>query len=69
MDDIIEFVVEFVIDTMQFCCGIIGVILMKIVVTDAKTIGTGPAFFEPLKDLGELVIYELTKPEGLCHSR
>ena len=33
---------------------------MKIVVTDAKTIGTGPNFFEPLKELGELVLYELT---------
>ena len=38
---------------------------MKIVVTDAKTIGTGPDFFEPLRDLGELVIYELTKPEEM----
>lgn len=39
--------------------------LMKIVVTDAKTIADSESFFDPLKDLGELVIYQLTKPEEM----
>ncbi len=38
---------------------------MKIVITDARTIASSHDFFAPLKDLGELVIYELTKPEEL----
>lgn len=38
---------------------------MKIVVTDAKTIADDISFFEPLKELGELVIYSLTKPEEM----
>lgn len=38
---------------------------MKIVVTDAKTIADDISFFEPLKELGELVLYELTKPDEL----
>ena len=38
---------------------------MKIVVTDAKTIADNESFFEPLKELGELVLYQLTKPDEL----
>lgn len=38
---------------------------MKIVVTDAKTIADDISFFDPLKELGELVIYSLTKPEEM----
>ena len=38
---------------------------MKIVITDAKTIADNELFFEPLKELGELVIYQLTKPEEI----
>lgn len=38
---------------------------MKIVVTDAKTIADDVSFFEPLKELGELVLYELTRPEEM----
>lgn len=38
---------------------------MKIVVTDAKTIADDVSFFEPLKELGELVLYQLTKPEEM----
>lgn len=38
---------------------------MKIVITDAKTIAYNELFFEPLKELGELVIYQLTKPEEI----
>ncbi|MBQ9700600.1 MAG: D-2-hydroxyacid dehydrogenase [Lachnospiraceae bacterium] len=38
---------------------------MKIVITDAKTIADNHEFFAPLKELGEVVIYELTKPEEL----
>ena len=38
---------------------------MKIVITDARTIAASHDFFAPLKDLGELVVYELTKPEEL----
>lgn len=38
---------------------------MKIVITDAKTIADSEQFFEPLRELGELVIYQLTKPDEL----
>lgn len=38
---------------------------MKIVVTDAKTIADDDSFFEPLKELGELVLYQLTSPDEL----
>lgn len=38
---------------------------MKIVITDAKTIADNEKFFEPLRELGEVVIYELTKPEEI----
>lgn len=38
---------------------------MKIVVTDARTIADRDSFFEPIKELGELVLYQLTKPEEL----
>lgn len=38
---------------------------MKIVVTDAKTIASDISFFDPLRELGELVLYELTKPEEM----
>lgn len=38
---------------------------MKIVITDAKTIADNEEFFEPLKELGELVIYQLTKQEEI----
>ncbi len=38
---------------------------MKIVITDAKTIADSEQFFEPLRELGELVIYQLTKPEEI----
>ncbi len=38
---------------------------MKIVITDAKTIADNERFFEPLRELGELVIYQLTKPDEL----
>lgn len=39
---------------------------MKIVITDAKTIADDVSFFEPLKELGELVLYQLTKPEDMA---
>ena len=39
---------------------------MKIVITDARTIASDHDFFSPLKDLGELVVYELTKPDELA---
>ena len=38
---------------------------MKIVITDAKTIADNEQFFEPLKELGELVIYQLTKSDEI----
>ena len=37
----------------------------KIVVTDAKTIASDEAFFEPLKSLGDLVLYDLSTPSQL----
>ena len=33
---------------------------LKIVVTDAKTIANNKEFFEPIKELGELVLYDLS---------
>ena len=41
---------------------------MKIVITDAKTIASDHDFFSPLKDLGEVVVYELTKQEELVEN-
>lgn len=38
---------------------------LKIVVTDAKTIASDKAFFEPIKELGELVLYDLSSPEEI----
>ena len=38
---------------------------MKIVVTDAKTIASDISFFDHLRELGELVIYDMTKPEEM----
>lgn len=37
----------------------------KIVVTDAKTIASDEAFFEPLKSLGDLILYDLSTPSQL----
>ena len=37
----------------------------KIVVTDAKTIAESQDFFKPLKEIGELVLYELSSEEEL----
>ncbi len=38
---------------------------IKIVVTDAKTISSDNSFFEPLKALGDLELYDLSTPEQL----
>ena len=38
---------------------------MKIVVTDAKTIADDISFFDPLKELGEVELFQLTKPEEM----
>lgn len=37
----------------------------KIVITDAKTIAAGLEFFEPLKEIGDLVLYELSSDEEI----
>lgn len=38
---------------------------LKIVVTDAKTIASDKSFFEPIKELGDLVLYDLSSPEEI----
>ena len=38
---------------------------MKIVITDSKTISDDSSFFEPLREMGELVLYDLSKKEQI----